>query len=126
MSVPRSLTSVFRNATTILSVLIVYSFCLLLSISAYAVDCLPDTGLRTQADVDNFQTDYGPCDTITQHLTIDGGPYANLDGLNGIITMTDGLTIEFTSVASLAGLSNLVTIGGRFQSHPSLGAHFHL
>jgi len=109
-----------------MSVLFLFVVCLFISVPAHAVDCSADNGigLSTQADVDNFQAVYGPCDTIIGTLSIKGGPFSNLDGLNEVTNITEGLGIVQSSVASLAGLSNLVTIGGSFRIESQLGGSF--
>jgi hypothetical protein len=119
----------FVKFNLVLPALFLINVCMPWSITAYALDCstadgFPSTSLSTQADVNNFQTVYGPCDTITRHLIIKGGPFSNLDGLNEITTMTGDFEIDTSSVATLAGLSNLVTIGGRFRIQSQLGGSF--
>ena len=129
MSKPLVRASFSVKPSSTMSVLFLCIVCLFMSVPVHAVDCstadgFPNTRLSTQADVDNFQAVYGPCDTITRPLIIEGGPFTNLDGLNEIITMTDSFEITRSSVASLAGLSNLVTIGGRFRIESQLTGSF--
>ena len=78
-----------------------------------AVDCSQtDITLSFQADVDDFQDDYGPCDRIVGGLTIDGEEITHVDGLSELVSMGN-LRFLFTSeLTSTAGLSNLTSIDG--------------
>ena len=78
-----------------------------------AVDCSQtDITLSSQAEVDDFQDDYGPCDRIVGGLTIDGEEITNVDGLSGLVAMGN-LRFLFTyALTSTAGLSDLTSIDG--------------
>jgi len=107
--------------------------------SALAQVCSADPiTLSSQADVDNFQTTYGPCDFIAAALTISGNDITTLSGLSGLtgasapgriaiaskpaLTQLDGLSgltgvywLDILSNAALAnidGLSNVVSGSG--------------
>jgi len=111
--------------------------------NAYAVDCVPDSiTLTHQVDVDNFQTNYGPCDTVTGTLSIQKPPVVltptltdlsglsdlvrvgnlnifalnlltNLDGLSGLETIDGFLAIRWTKeLIHIDGLTNVSSIGG--------------
>jgi hypothetical protein len=48
-----------------------------------AQDCTPaDITLNSQADVDSFQANHGPCDTVTGELKIEGDDISSLAGLS--------------------------------------------
>lgn len=71
-----------------------------------------DITLSSQADVDDFQDDYGPCDRIVGWLDIDGGEITNVNGLSGLVAMGN-LRFLFTyALTSTAGLSDLASIDG--------------
>lgn len=81
---------------------------------AMAQDCVPDSiVLGSQADVDTFQVNHGPCDSIVSGLTIRGATIANLEGLSGLREVGGGLRIENNDIlATLRGLEGLETVGG--------------
>ena len=77
-----------------------------------AVDCngIP-IGLSSQAEVDSFQTDYGPCDRVVT-LYIEGADIANLDGLADLTSTGASLYIQNNPLLNnLDGLSSLVSVG---------------
>lgn len=78
-----------------------------------AVDCNgTPIGLSSQADVDSFQTDYGPCDRVVT-LYIEGPDINNLDGLSDLTSTGGSLYIQNNPVlTSLGGLSSVTTIWG--------------
>lgn len=123
----------YQSAGTDQSILILLfcAVCLLMPASAQALDCdtsdgFPNIRLESQSEVDNFQDVYGPCDTITRDLIIgdENGPFSNLFGLAGIISITGDLIITRTSVASIEGLSNLQNIGGELLIESQLAGSF--
>lgn len=68
--------------------------------------------LSTQAQVNNFPTNYPGCSTITVSVTIQGNNIANLNGLSGVTSITKSLFIQNNpALTSLSGLSNLSNIG---------------
>ncbi len=72
--------------------------------------------LSSQTAVDNFQSNYGPCITVSGNLEIYGDTVIDLTPLSDLITITGYLSISnSTSLASLAGLENLETIGVRLS-----------
>lgn len=76
----------------------------MLPASAPALDCTPDDiTLGSQAEVDDFQTDHGPCDVVVGTLTITGFDIADLDGLAGL---------HIVAWTNITGNSNLTDIGG--------------
>jgi hypothetical protein len=116
--------------------------------------CLPygDYTFSTQADIDNFQTNYPDCSLINGNLTITGTGIENLDGLNNLEGIEGNLTIKTDtflitrlktisglnhlayitgnltiwgqdSLPNLTGLENLVTIGGDLDFYTNTGLH---
>lgn len=79
-----------------------------------AADCSPASiDLSSQAEVDDFQDDHGPCDRVTGVLTVHGADIGNLDGLSGLTSIGDGLRFLFTSsLSNVDGLSALSSIDG--------------
>jgi len=76
--------------------------------------CLPEgITFSTQAQIDNFQTNYPGCTEILGHLTIDGNDINNLNGLNVITSIGGALLIPSNpSLTNLTGLDNLTSIEG--------------
>jgi len=75
--------------------------------------CLPngDYYFTTQAQIDNFQTDYPNCTNLSGDVTITGWEIDNLAGLNSIKAIRGDLIIFNTSVlTSLDGLDSLASI----------------
>ena len=73
----------------LITALSLFSYAISSPLTSLALDCEPDhIQLVSQAEIDNFQADHGPCDTITDGLTIDGSanPSAIIDlaGLSGL------------------------------------------
>jgi hypothetical protein len=86
----------------------------ILPVQSWAVDCTPaNIELSSQADVDNFQANHGPCDRVTGLLTIDGAEIENVNGLSSLTSVGDGLRFLFaTSLNNVDGLSSLSSING--------------
>ncbi|NEZ04268.1 hypothetical protein G4Y73_08940 [Wenzhouxiangella sp. XN201] len=109
-----------------------------------AVNCTPDSiTLSSQSEVDGFQANHGPCDTIVGVLTVSGGDITDLAPLSAITTgiinskiliqnnpsliNLDGLSglasvywIEINSnqaLTSISGLSNLGSVSGPLILH---------
>lgn len=77
--------------------------------------CLPQgITFSTQAQIDNFQTNYPNCTEIEGNVTIRGSAdITNLNGLSGLTSIGGELRIERCSVlTNLTGLNNLTSIGG--------------
>jgi len=76
--------------------------------------CLPfgNYYFYTQADIDNFQTNYPNCTAIEGYVEISGVDITNLDGLSAITSIGGDLTIDAESLTSMTGLGNLTYIGG--------------
>ncbi|MFC1796765.1 hypothetical protein ACFL1V_06675 [Pseudomonadota bacterium] len=82
----------------------------------HALFCDPaNITLSTQAMVDNFQQDHGPCDWVGS-LTIRGADITNLRGLEGVVQSNGNvLIIDNPELLHLDGLEKLVTAGGDFE-----------
>lgn len=85
----------------------------LFTLHSLSQPCLPEgISFTTQAQIDNFQTNYPGCTEIEGGVTIEGGDITNLDGLS-VLTSIGG-TLQITSntvLASIASLQNLTYIG---------------
>ena len=81
------------------------------SMPALAQDCTPDDiVLDSQADVDNFQANHGPCDTVDGRLTIDGDDIVNLGGLAALDEVGDLIITNnplLINIDDLSGLTNI-------------------
>lgn len=91
---------------------------LTLSSSALAVDC-STISFRpsSQAEIDSFQTDYGPCDRLTGDLAVEGVQDAtNLDGLDGLETVVGYIMLANNpQLVDTRGLFFLREVGGFFK-----------
>ncbi|MFC1796928.1 hypothetical protein ACFL1V_07510 [Pseudomonadota bacterium] len=101
--------SVFNSAVPL-----VMAFCLAIFFAspAWAVDCVPASiGLWSQADVDNFQNEYGPCDRVLS-LFIEGADITNLDGLADLTEVGSSLQVTNNPVLiDIRGLASLAKTG---------------
>ena len=88
-----------------------------LQIAGFTQGCLPDgITFTTQAEIDNFQTNYPGCTEIEGDVTIYGPLIYNLDGLSNITSMGGYLDINSCiSLTNLDGLSNLTNIGSHLM-----------
>lgn len=83
-----------------------------------AQPCLPDgITFNTQAQIDNFQTNYPGCTEIEGNVTIEGSDITNLNGLSILTSiggnfMIGGYADGNPSLTGLTGLDNLTSIGG--------------
>jgi len=101
----------------------------ILSSQVLAVDCSTSSFRPTsQAEIDRFQTDYGPCDHLTGNLTIsDLKDVTNLDGLEGLQTVTGSLSLTNNpQLVDTRGLFYLREVGEVFKidSNPLLEEFF--
>jgi hypothetical protein len=76
--------------------------------------CLPQgITFTTQAQVDNFQSNYPGCDQIEGYVTINGGSITNLNGLSVLTSIGGRLKFDFAdALTNLTGLDNLTSVGG--------------
>lgn len=79
-----------------------------------AVNCTPDSiTLSSQSEVDGFQANHGPCDTMVGVLTVSGGDITDLTPLSGITTgiINSKILIQNNpSLSNLDGLSGLASV----------------
>jgi hypothetical protein len=82
---------------------------MIFSAPALAQDCTPnDITLNSQEEVDNFQANHGPCDSVVNELTIDGDDILILDGLSSLTSVNGRLSIwDSDALTNLNGLSSL-------------------
>ncbi|MBC8487279.1 MAG: T9SS type A sorting domain-containing protein [Bacteroidetes bacterium] len=91
---------------------------LIIQASVLSQPCLPEgITFTTQAQIDNFQTNYPNCTEIEGHVEITGNDITNLNGLNVLIAFGGGLSIGDYYIGnpiltSLTGLDNVTSIGG--------------
>ncbi len=86
--------------------------------AAFTQSCLPDgITFTSQAEIDNFQTNYPNCTEISGEVLISGGDdITNFDGLNMITSIGSRLVIEnCVGLHNLSGLANLINIDGGFN-----------
>ncbi|MBK9335774.1 MAG: hypothetical protein IPM98_03965 [Lewinellaceae bacterium] len=82
--------------------------------------------LTTQAQIDNFTTDYPGCMHVLNNLVI--GPSADIANLNGLsgVNQIDGalLVLDNSALTDVSGLNGLMSIGTEIniQSNPVLGS----
>lgn len=84
-------------------------------IEALCPACPENIEFTTQAQIDNFQTDYPGCTVIEGNVSIAGfsNNITNLNGLSVLTAIGGVLTIDSNPVlGSLTGLDNLTSIGG--------------
>jgi hypothetical protein len=82
--------------------------------------CLPYGNYKffTQADIDNFPSDYPGCTTLGGDVAITGNDIINLDSLNMITSVEGNLDIDLTSnLTSFSGLEGLTSLGGYLNIH---------
>ncbi|MCF6170523.1 MAG: T9SS type A sorting domain-containing protein [Bacteroidales bacterium] len=78
--------------------------------------CLPDgITFTTQAQIDDFPSNYPGCTEILGDVTIDGWDISNLDSLYSLTAFQGNLTIKYTSLPNLIGLGNVTNVDGFFK-----------
>lgn len=83
---------------------------------AKAIDCVPNgISVSTQAEIDHFQDNHGPCDHIVDYLTIWGDEIANTDGLVDLVSIGGGLEISEATLLTDVTLPSLVSVGGGIE-----------
>jgi uncharacterized repeat protein (TIGR01451 family) len=93
-------------------------FSMLFAQQNHAQTCPPaDITFQTQADINNFYSNYPGCTVIQGNVTINaagfGGQITNLNGLNGLTSIGGYLFIRnCAQLTNLTGLSTLTSIGG--------------
>jgi len=88
-----------------------------ISILEYTGHCLPEgITFNTQAEIDNFQTNYPGCIEIEGDVTINGDDISDLSGLNVVTAIGGDLNISNNDIlTNLAGLEGLSYIGGNLE-----------
>jgi hypothetical protein len=86
-------------------------------ITALSQPCLPEgITFTTQAEIDNFQTNYPNCTEIEGDVTISGNDITNLNGLSVLTAIGESLFIGHNNtLINLTGLENLSSIGGHLN-----------
>ncbi len=80
---------------------------------AGAQDCTPDTIiLGSQAEVDSFQADHGPCDSVVGGLVISGSDIVDLGGLSGLTSIGASFSVQSNAALPSVDLPALAAIGG--------------
>ena len=93
--------------------LLVSLLTLILALPASAQNCTPDTILlNSQADVDNFQVNHGPCDHVVGILEVAGPDIVQLSGLSGLTSIGANFSLEGNTSLASVNLPGLATIGG--------------
>jgi hypothetical protein len=98
--------------------LIILLFALITCNAVCAQSCLSEgITFKTQAQIDNFQTNYPGCTEIKGNVRIDNYIFTekilNLNGLSVLHSIGGNLIIDYThSLTNLNGLNNLSSIGG--------------
>ena len=93
----------------LLSVFLIFSL-----ITIQAQTCLPEgITFSSQAEIDAFTSNYPSCTEIQGNVFVSGvdNNIINLDGLNGLTSITGILTIYNTGITELNGLNNITGIG---------------
>lgn len=90
-----------------------FIFAFVIQTLGFSQSCLPEgITFSTQAEIDNFQTNYPNCTEIEGIVLIYGYDISNLNGLNGITSIGGGLQfIGNPFLTSLSGLNNLISVG---------------
>ena len=93
---------------------LILSFFLLIGIfstTLKAQPCSPDfITLNSQAKVNDFQANHGPCDQVVEILTIKGAGITDLSPLIGLVKCKDLIIQNCPNLTTLDGLDNLTTI----------------
>jgi hypothetical protein len=75
----------------------------------------PTGKITTQAQVDNFKTNYPACTAPGSNLDFEFVDFIydlNLDGLSHLTSIGGSISIHYVTVSSISGLSNLTSLGG--------------
>jgi hypothetical protein len=71
----------------------------------------PTGTISTQAQIDNFKTNYPLCTSTGSNLNFDlREGVSNLDGLSNLTSIAGSLHLIYTPLTNLSGLSNLVSV----------------
>ena len=91
---------------------LVFVLSFLIQLIASAQPCLPGgITFTTQAEIDDFSTNYPNCTEIGGDVIIEGTTINNVKGLNAITSIDGNLEIfDCNALSSLSGLDNITTI----------------
>jgi len=110
---PNGSVNIYENATGCDSPIEVANAC------GITIGCLPfgNYYFFSQADIDDFQSDFPYCTALEGNVTIYGSDITNLTGLNNLTSIGGDLQIgdydpANPALTSLTGLENLTSIGG--------------
>lgn len=105
-----------RNSPSLAMAILWSFFSFVISTSVEAQHCQPsDITLTTQAMVDAFQQEYGPCNEVG-NLTIRGSDITDLAGLAGLTESTGNVRIvQNPTLQYLGGLDNLTRVQWDFE-----------
>lgn len=102
----------------VLIILLVLSNGVFCSAPLQAADCSPeDIELNSQAQVDSFQSTYGPCDRVAGKLKIEGDDIADLSGLSGLNNISQFTVSQNPLLKDLQGLSSITSMGTVFITY---------
>ncbi len=79
----------------------------------FAQSCSLST-ISTQAEIDNFATNFPGCTSISGDLNVEGygSSITDLSGLSQITSVGGDLLVQGTDALSLSGLENITSVGG--------------
>ena len=99
--------NIYNNATGCYSPQDVAGHC------GITLPCLPfgNYYFLSQADIDNFQSDFPNCSELEGNLTVQGDNITSLNGMNNISSIGGTLKIKGNDLTSFSGLENLTTVG---------------
>jgi len=106
---PNGVVSIYNNASGCNNPAEIASAC------GFIIPCLPfgNYYFFSQADVDNFQSNFPGCTDLEGDVTISGDSITNLNGLSVLTGIGGGLSItDNDTLNNLTGLDNLSSIGG--------------
>jgi hypothetical protein len=99
---------------------------ILMSINLSAQSCLPDgIDFTTQAQIDNFQSNYPGCTEVEGNVEIGGEDITNVNGLSGLTSIGGSFYISNNvDLYDLTGLASLTSVGGSFlvSTNPDLAS----
>ena len=85
-----------------------------IQLATYSQGCLPNgISFSSQAEIDNFQTNYPGCTEIEGHVSISGNDITNVDGLSTITSIGGYLEIIYNpSLSNVTGLEGITSVDG--------------
>ena len=87
---------------------------------ASAQDCTPaDISLVSQADIDDFQSNHGPCDQVNGELRIEGEDISSVSGLSELKNVHSLYLTNNPMLTDLQGLAALDSVGTIYIAYNS-------